>query len=363
MLRNQRRRKYLAPSITVREPSAIGLRVFLAVTAMAALLQACASAAASQPTSAPRLEVPPISRSLTTVQVAPRDTDPAITNWPNQHLVAFDPSVNARKELFLFLPGTGANPAVYSVAIIKQAAANGFDAISLSYPSTFSPSLCTSSPNRACFETIRQQILSGGAEDPRAAVSAADSLQNRLVKLLQFLAAHQPSRQWTLYLDGSTPRWSMIRLAGHSQGASMAAFIAIHHKVDRVTLFSGPTDVSADGAGTRPAFWITDHGATPASRYYAFTHLRDETGINFIAAWTALDLKGIGAPVNIDDSQTPFRHSHVLVTNASPAPITPRPGPETTLPYHLIVAGSRLLPLTAAGQPVFASAWQYLCFA
>lgn len=353
----------MASSTTVRKPSAIGLRVLLSITGLAALLQACAAAAASQPATPSRLEVPAISPSLTTVQVAPRDTDTAITNWPNKHLVAFDRSVTPRKELFLFLPGTGADPTVYSVAIIKQAAANGFDAISLSYPSTFSPGLCATSTNPVCFETIRQQILTGGAADPRAAVSAPDSLQNRVVKLLQFLAVHQASREWTRYLAGLTPRWSMIRVAGHSQGASMAAFIALHHQVDRVTLFSGPTDVSPDGAAARPAFWIMDHGATPASRYYAFTHLRDETGVNFIAAWTALDLKGAEAPVLIDDSQKPYRHSHVLVTDAAAAPITPRPGPETTLPYHLIVAGSRLLPLTASGQPVFASAWQYLCFA
>lgn len=349
-------------SISVHQLSSAGRQLCLWAVGLA-LLQACVAAAASQPATPPRLNVPAISGSLVTLQVAPRDTDPAITNWPNKHLIAFDSSAPARHELFLFLPGTGADPTVYSIAIIKQAAANGFDAISLSYPNTFSPSVCTSNTNPACFETVRQQILTGGAADPRAAVSVADSLENRLVKLLQYLAVNQASRSWAGYLDGSIPRWSAIRLAGHSQGASMAAFIAIQHQVDRVTLFSGPTDVSPDGVLTRPAFWIRDHGATAASRYYAFTHLRDETGVNFIAAWTMLDLKGADAPVLIDDSQTPFRHSHVLVTDAAPAPVTPRPGPETTMPYHLIVAGSRLLPLTASGQPVFASAWQYLCFA
>ena len=143
----------------------------------------------------------------------------------------------------------------------------------------------------------------------------------------------------------------------------MAAFIAIRHLVDRVALFSGPTDVSPLGVTTRPALWIVDHGATPATRYFAFTHLRDESGVNFIAAWTALDVAGVDAPVLIDDTQTPFRHSHVLVTNAPAAPVTPLSVPEKTTPFHLIVAGSRLLPLTASGQPVFASAWQYLCFA
>jgi len=352
----------LTSAISVRHLSVAARRGCLAVIGLA-VLQACVVATASQAATPPHLNVPGISSSLTTLQVAPRDTDPATANWPNKHLVAFDLSAPARHELFLFLPGTGADPTVYSIAIIKQAAANGFDAVSLSYPNTFSPSICASSTNPACFEAVRQQILMGGAVDPRAAVSAADSLQNRLIKLLQYLAANQPSRNWAGYLDGSGPRWSAIRLSGHSQGASMAAFIAIQHQVDRVTLFSGPTDVSLNGVLTRPAFWISDHGATPASRYYAFTHLRDESGVNFTAAWTVLDLKGADAPVLIDDSQTPFRHSHVLVTDAAPAPVTPRPGPETTMPFHLIVAGSRLLPLAPSGQPVFASAWQYLCFA
>ena len=337
-------------------------KTVLATTLLAALLQACAAAAASPAATPQRLEVPANSPTLTTVSVAPKDTDPAIINWPNNHLVAFDPSVKPRHQLFLFLPGTGANPTLYT-AITKQAAANGFDAVTLSYPNTFPPAICAKSDDSQCYVRVRQQILVGGAEDPRATVSMADSLENRLVKVLQYLDAHYPSRDWGRFLDGSLPRWSMIRVGGHSQGASMAAFIAIRFQVARVSLLSGPTDVSPLGTGTQAPLWLTANGVTPASRYYAFTHRRDETGVDFIAAWSRLGLKGTEAPVLIDDTQTPYNHSHVLVTNAPAAPVTPRPGPETTIPFHLIVAGSGLLPLTASRVPLFASAWQYLCFA
>lgn len=331
--------------------------------AVVGFVQACVVAAAPPAATPERLEVPPLGSTLTAVQVAPRDTDPDITGWPNKHLVAFDPGLKTRDQLFLFLPGTGADPATYSTAIVKQAAANGFDTVSLSYPSTFAPTLCAKSTDPACYVRIREQILTGGSADPRAAVSAADSLQNRLVKLLQYLDPRYPAQGWGRFLDGSSPRWSAIRLAGHSQGASMTAFIAMQHEVARATLFSGPTDVSPHGALSGPPYWVAGGGATPAAKYYAFTHLRDESGVDFFATWTALGLKGAASPVLIDDNQTPFRHAHVLVTNAPAAPIAPRPGPETTLTFHLIVAGSRLLPLTPSGQPVFAPAWQYLCFA
>src|SRR5579864_8153507 len=47
---------------------------------------------------------------------------------------------------------------------------------------------------------------------------------NRLVKLLGKLDHDHPSDGWGQYLDNGAPRWGRITVAGHSQGAGMAAY-------------------------------------------------------------------------------------------------------------------------------------------
>ena len=65
------------------------------------------------------------------------------------------------------------------------------------------------------------------------------------------------------------PKWGRIVLAGQSQGAGMAAFIAKRQAAARVILFSSPWDfVVSDGNARRLAAWISAPSKTPPERWF-----------------------------------------------------------------------------------------------
>ena len=66
---------------------------------------------------------------------APSATDPAITQFNDNHYAVVDPAVTNRGLLVLFLPGTGATPSQYCL-FPQDAASLGFHALGLMYPNT-----------------------------------------------------------------------------------------------------------------------------------------------------------------------------------------------------------------------------------
>jgi hypothetical protein len=70
-------------------------------------------------------------------------------------------------------------------------------------------------------------------------------------------------------LENGAPKWGRIVLAGQSQGAGMAAFIAKRQAAARVILFSSPWDfVVSDGKARRLAAWISAPSKTPPERWF-----------------------------------------------------------------------------------------------
>src|SRR3954454_8533873 len=90
-----------------------------------------------------------------------------------------------------------------------------------------------SPPN--CAINARMEILDGRGESPVVAVDRANSIENRLFKALQYLAATYPGEGWARFVDaGGTPKWSEIVVAGASLGAGEAVLIGMLHSVERV---------------------------------------------------------------------------------------------------------------------------------
>ncbi len=142
---------------------------------------------------------------------------------------------------------------------------------------------------------------SSGGNSP---VSQGDSIMNRLICLIDYLQYNGPTvvdgnvnpNYWSHFLitDSSSPYtrphsdaahidyathvrvdWSRIVLAGHSQGAAEAAFMAMRlpNAVKRVFLLSGPQDFYSTNSVRTSATWIT---TTPvATSLSAFWGLRN----------------------------------------------------------------------------------------
>jgi hypothetical protein len=316
----------------------------------AALLAACGGGQDSAPAPAP----PPAPSSIER-DVLPASTDPAIDTDLDAHF-AVNPSstVVTKQRLFVFLPGTTGKPQNVR-AIVREAAANGLHAIGLNYPNDATVgSLCNGSTDTDCYGSVRAEVLTGADTSSLLNITRANSIENRLIKLLQTLNAHAPTEGWSAYLSAAgQPDWSRIRVAGHSQGGGHAAFIAKRYAVDRAVYFSSP----ADAVAGQPAPWLVAAGVTPGSSQTGFTHQRDELAspAEIGASWQALGLTGV--PTLVDGASAPFGGAHQLTTDA-----TPNPGGVARAPFHGSTVVDDVTPRAADGTPLFAPVWRTLAF-
>ncbi len=349
------------PDVTHQQITRRHALVLVGVAAGTAVLTGCAATQVTEPKSTLRLDVPDPNITIRGESIAPKDTDAAIDTALEPHYVVA-PVAPVRGQLFLFLPSTAAVPSSFH-HLADQGARNGFHVVVLRYPNSDTiQSLCGTDPDLACFENTRLEIINGTDRSAKVNVNRANSIENRLVKLLAFLQSKYPNEGWSAFVEAGAPRWGSIVVAGHSQGGAHAALIARDHVVVRVAMLSAPVDhvgpVGRQVGSSTPAAWLLGAHATPSQRYYAFGHARDENN-DWELQWKALGL-GLGTfgPIaNVDTGGPPYGGSHQLTTNAAPRSA---PG---NLPYHQSTAIDAFTALTSASQPLFAPVWQYVCFA
>jgi hypothetical protein len=298
--------------------------------------------------------VPPCGAVPTIHWVNPTDTDAAITNHVEEHYACHDPARPPRDRLFLFIPGTGALPSDYTY-VVRTAADMGFNAIGLTYPNAESVNaLCAFATNSSAFEHIRLEVLDGQDRTDKVSVTRTDSIENRLIKLLAYLAAQWPEARWNSFLSGTNLLWEKIVVAGHSQGGGHAGIIAKRHEVARCLMFD-----ASDWwmQGRRPANWIYAAGATPAHRIFALAHRRDPIGTNtFAITWQAYGLGPFGDACESDISGgPPYAWSHQLWTDLE----TEAPGDDTK--YHNVPVVDSFLPFEPDGTtPAYDTVWRFL---
>jgi predicted esterase len=222
--------------------------------------------------------------------VEPSATDPAIRRFDTPHYVLFNAKTGPDADLLIFLPGTGGEPPG-PLKFLEAAADAGYRVISLAYNDTPAAAVyCPRKPDPACSEKFRRMRIDGdGRIDPAIDNTGAESIVNRLVKLLRYLAQREPDRKWSNYLEDGTLNWRRIAFAGQSQGAGMAAFIAKEHVVARVILFSSPWDfVVSNGNIRKLAPWIAMPAKTPPDRWFGGYHARENTAGLIAEAYAAL---------------------------------------------------------------------------
>jgi len=292
--------------------------------------------------------------------VDPAATDSAIDASRGSHETFINSAVTPKRKLFVFMPGTGGTPPLYRL-IVQAAANNGYHAIGLAFENVVSVGdLCSGSADPDCAGKVREERFSGQDTSPLIAVTPADGIRNRLVKALAYLAQQHPQDGWGDFLDnGGNIRWDRVRVSGHSQGGGEAGYIGRQQLVDRVCFFSSPADI--DDVQHKLAAWVLAPGATPAERYYGFSHQRDgEIPWALIQQeWPAFGMDAFGAAVNIDSTAPPYNGSHMLTSNLDKPASVVLPDAQA---YHGITVRDALAPLGGDGLPVYRQAWQYQCF-
>jgi hypothetical protein len=172
--------------------------------------------------------------------VPPSQTDPNIKDTDGDNLLLFDQKVAPNANLLVFIGGT---------ARYKKADQQGFDvsqAFAKSFPAPFlnlaadlgyrvisldfkyqpaGTAVCHSVQDRTCYDRFREKKVFGSGIMAEVPTTPAESIVNRLTKLLQYVARQYPEQGWEGYLVNGQPNWSRIALTGHSQGAGLAAFL------------------------------------------------------------------------------------------------------------------------------------------
>ena len=243
-----------------------------------------------------------------------------------------------KNKLFLFFPGTNSLPSWHKM-IGRKAAAMGYHTIVLRYVSTIPIyTICGNDPDQDCHRKARMEILTGQDLSDSVKVNMANSIQNRVVKLLQHLQTTNAEEDWGQYLEADNE-------------------ISKLYSVDKAIMLS-----ASDWYQGAPANWVTEPGQTPASRIYAFVHVRDEAGYfgpgKIIEKnWAGYGIDTFGEIVNVDNASKPFGNTHTLVTNAEPVDYDHWFHDDK---YHNGVVVDPFVPLTAKGTSLYEAVWEYL---
>ena len=283
--------------------------------------------------------------------IGPQATDPAIDKALDAHFVWLDTTAQSNHKLLVFLPGTAAVPG--RTQLVEQEAARlGYHVIGLMYQNDVQLAICggVTDPT-SCYENARLEILHGVDRSDLVDVSPANSIDNRLTKLLQFLASSFPEEGWSRFLADDKPKWSRIAVGGLSQGGGQAAMIAKLRLVARVVMFSSPPD----SLGTEAPPWLATH-VTPSDRYWGLAHDRDVFFRPILAGWDSLGMAAFGDRGAPETSAPPYGFTHMLVTD-----LLPRDGSYSGLSPHRSTVNDQLTPLNPDGTCcALRDAWRYL---
>jgi len=315
---------------------------------------------------------PPPAASL---YVNPCSTQAAITCDSVTGHIASVPLGGAQNRLAIVLPGTGATPSAYQKLTTALSYA-GFHVIGLRYNTGVGTNSACPDANAVtdpdCHRAFKAEVAFGAGvndpsghayDSPAVNVSAANSVENRILQLVNYLANNYATSGWSQYQKktGLTcdslnttygvcdVDWSKVVLVGHSLGAGEALYLAKFHDVNRLAMISGPFDEYLSPSLV-VAPWITEGGfATPASSMYGLTQLLEPNYPNQSAAWDALGLAG--PQVSVDSDTPPYSGSHQLTTNVTPSCSTSGARHNSTA-QDLCTPGSPV--------PSLQQAWQFL---
>jgi hypothetical protein len=273
-------------------------------------------------------------------EIAPSDTDSRIQRYTQNNLALFKHGVASKAELLVFFSGTGGTP-MSGWPFLQAGADAGYRVIGLQYDNGLSvPQACGKNLDAACSDRFREKRIFGDGVSNEIDDLPAESIVNRLTKLLQYLDAHHHQEGWGQYLRNGEPDWQRMAFSGHSQGGGMAAYIAKKESVARVIVLSGAWDRVEETKALAP--WITSRSATPLDRWYGAYHQKESKADAMKIAYAALGI--------------PAEHIRVLMLEPNPQN---KMDPRSDV-YHMSMVASQVTPRGADGNFAYASDWAFL---
>jgi pimeloyl-ACP methyl ester carboxylesterase len=215
-------------------------------------------------------------------------------------------AATSNDRLLLFIGGTWSQPKNYET-ITEYVREEGFHVINLAYLNNIPAAPLGEYDDPTVYSDYRQEICFGTPLSAHVEVDSLNSIDRRFYYALNYLADQKEEQGWGSFIEeDGTPRWSKITVAGHSQGAGHAGYLAKKIAVDRVVMFAGPNDYSTfyDESGD----WLSIPSATNTTDYFALLHAEDDVASysNQVANLRALDMLGaLDTTVRIETESAP----------------------------------------------------------
>lgn len=195
---------------------------------------------------------------------------------------------------------------------------------------------------------IRLEAATGEDHSDLVSIPQPDGMMERAFQFVKWLSKENPQGQWEQFIseDGKGIRWDKVIVSGASHGATTSARFAKHQKVDRVVCLCGPRDQYES--------WQSLPSATPANRYFGFSHVLDSgwTGDHYCRSWEMIGLNQFGPMVDVDISAPPYQNSRRLITQADV-------GGKADRAHGSVTPGGSAVK-DAAGKFIHEPVWRYL---
>jgi polyhydroxybutyrate depolymerase len=264
------------------------------------------------------------------------------------HFISVPTNPSNSGVLYVHLPGSGGLPEDYQI-LNKHAATLGYHVINLAYPNW--PAVRTLIMDESDVdlpEKIRRERLYGENQTILIQVNKNNSIENRIIKLLEYNHFRHPEEHWDQFLTANNGLyWYKIVVGGHSQGAGHAAYLAKQHPLQGIIMFAGPGDYVKD-VGSAP--WIFQENMISAEQMYAFTHRFDPVSRIFFTHQEILGLDAYGSIQRIDKKSIDELSGHMLSSWLLDIP---------EKNYHGSVAVDDFLPTNDA-LSYYYTAWTYM---
>ena len=195
---------------------------------------------------------------------------------------------------------------------------------------------------------VRLEAATGRDESDQVVIPGPDGMMERTRVFLGWLDREQPDARWGQFLtaDGKSVQWEKVIIAGASHGATTAARFAKEVRCDRVVMLCGPRDQDQD--------WQSMPSATPAERFFGFSHVLDDgwIGHHYCRSWELLGMAKFGPIVDVDATQPPYGNTRRLISAADVQGDRKK--------AHGAVQPGGNAPKGPDGQMLYEPVWEYL---
>jgi hypothetical protein len=272
---------------------------------------------------------------------------PRVVKWwwpyaPNADHVLYVPyctdDVHHSKLLVMLGGGNSVPDQEESHQIYKVAAACGYHVIGLSYfdrnsdedrgvPGLRGTNSCKDDLD--CYGDYMKEVVDGTncasatcGDDLNFESHRQDTINNRLLMVLQWAAREHPDDGWEPFLvSGPNSRpsvnWKLVTVGGFSNGSSYAAFLGLQYPdINRVALLNGPNDGHTKSRIWKAANYLKKQPGLTDTRYYALIHYlnHEDELYKQIGVYNALGMEGWTIFDPEPNEVTDYNGAHVLLS-------------------------------------------------